>query len=149
MILPCTHLVVDYVTRVCYKSVFSRIAHGPGENWIPVPRGRSIASAPNPKFARMCRELDRELRVQRGTRIIELLVVLDSEVRKRGVPHDDANFGIGPLVREPPNESPGRCVQRPGPLVPAIDQKLPWQVGDRRTLVGGKWGRAPDRKVVH
>src|SRR5262245_58076282 len=31
-----------------------------------------------------CRGLDRELRVQRGTRIVELLVVLDSEVRKRG-----------------------------------------------------------------
>jgi hypothetical protein len=45
------------------------------------------------------REFDRELRVQRGTRIIELLVVLDSEVRKRGCRRNDANFGIGPLVR--------------------------------------------------
>src|SRR5437016_3800822 len=47
----------------------------------------------------LCREFDRELRVQRGTRITELLVVLDSEVRKRGCRTNDANFGIGPLVR--------------------------------------------------
>src|SRR5213596_3035166 len=46
----------------------------------------------------LCRAFDRELRVQRGTRIIELLVVLDSEVRKRGCRTNDANFGIGPLV---------------------------------------------------
>src|SRR5262249_19556606 len=32
------------------------------------------ASAPNPKFARQCRESNCELRVQRGTRIIELAV---------------------------------------------------------------------------
>src|SRR5262249_59224594 len=38
------------------------------------------------------------LRVQRGTRIIELLVVLDSEVRKRGCRTNDANFGIGTLA---------------------------------------------------
>jgi hypothetical protein len=41
-----------------------------------VPRTRSSRTS--------CREFDRELRVQRGTRIIELLVVFDSEVRKRG-----------------------------------------------------------------
>src|SRR5712691_4055821 len=39
-----------------------------------VPRTRSSRT--------ICREYDRELRVQRGTRIMELLVVLDSEVRK-------------------------------------------------------------------
>src|SRR6266550_3892117 len=48
-----------------------------------------------------CRAFDRELRVQRGTRIIELLVVLDSEVRKRGCRTNDANFGIGPLEHDP------------------------------------------------
>src|SRR5262245_30599941 len=40
-----------------------------------VPRTRSSRSP--------CCKCDRELRVQRGTRIIELLVVLDSEVRLR------------------------------------------------------------------
>src|SRR5262245_15867792 len=40
------------------------------------------ASAPNPKFAHIVPRV--RLRVQRGTRIIELLVVLDSEVRRRG-----------------------------------------------------------------
>ena len=40
-------------------------------------------SAPNPKFAHIVRQEDCELRVQRGTRIIELLVSLDSEVRIR------------------------------------------------------------------
>jgi len=38
-------------------------------------------SAANPKFARNCRHSDCELRVQSGTRIIELLVSFDSEVR--------------------------------------------------------------------
>src|SRR5437016_4876673 len=57
---------------------------------ILVPRTRSSRIS--------CREFDRELRVQRGTRIIELLVVLDSEVRKRGCRTNDANFGIGPLA---------------------------------------------------
>src|SRR5262249_19614739 len=41
-----------------------------------VPRTRSSRIS--------CDEFDRELRVQRGTRTIELLVVLDPEVRKRG-----------------------------------------------------------------
>src|SRR5436190_6118883 len=58
--------------------------------WRLVPRTRSSRIP--------CREFDRELRVQRGTRIIELLVVLDSEGRKRGCRTNDANFGIGPLV---------------------------------------------------
>src|SRR5262249_40549694 len=40
-----------------------------------------LASAANPKFALHCRESDCELRVQSGTRIIELLVSFDSEVR--------------------------------------------------------------------
>jgi hypothetical protein len=31
---------------------------------------------------------------------MELLVVLDSEVRKRGCRTNDANFGIGPLVTQ-------------------------------------------------
>jgi hypothetical protein len=43
-----------------------------------------IRLVPRTRSSRMlCRAFDRELRVQRGTRIIELLVVLDSEVRKR------------------------------------------------------------------
>src|SRR5215468_8564343 len=42
-----------------------------------------IPSAPNPKFARQCRKSDRELRVQRGTRTLELPVAFDSEVRMR------------------------------------------------------------------
>src|SRR5262249_3556848 len=55
---------------------------------------------PRTRSSRMpCREFDCELRAQRGTRIIELLVVLDSEVRKRGCRTNDANFGIGPLGR--------------------------------------------------
>src|SRR5436190_23008924 len=57
------------------------------------------ALVPRTRSSRIpCREFDRELRVQRGTRILELLVVLDSEVRKRGCRTNDANFGIGPLV---------------------------------------------------
>src|SRR5262245_57636872 len=46
-------------------------------------RRRGCATgAPNPNFAHNCCEFDRELRVQRGTGIMELPVVLDSEVRK-------------------------------------------------------------------
>src|SRR5438132_2679413 len=41
---------------------------------------------------------DRELRVQRGTRIIELLVVLRFRSSHLNVPRVLANFGIGPLV---------------------------------------------------
>src|SRR5438445_9936849 len=55
-------------------------------------------SAPNPKFAHVVpRVRPRTSGSKRGTRIIELLVVLDSEVRKRGSRTNDANFGIGPL----------------------------------------------------
>src|SRR5437762_12803865 len=47
-----------------------------------------IALVPRTRSSRMSRRaFDRELRVQRGTRIIELLVVLDSEVRKRAAPY--------------------------------------------------------------
>src|SRR5262249_30751774 len=41
----------------------------------------SGASAANPKFAPYCRTFRCELRVQSGTKIIELLVSFDSEVR--------------------------------------------------------------------
>src|ERR1700730_10941822 len=40
-----------------------------------------------------------ELQIQNRTRIIKLLVLLDSEVRMSAVPRCDANFGIGALVR--------------------------------------------------
>src|SRR6266545_1922206 len=56
----------------------------------------AAATAPNPKFARRCRESNREPRVQRGTGIIEVLVSLDSEVRMR-MPRVLANFGVGTL----------------------------------------------------
>ena len=55
-----------------------------------VPRTRS-SRTPSGKS-------DRELRVQRGTRIIELLVVLGFRSSHENVPRNDANFGIGPLV---------------------------------------------------
>ena len=45
-----------------------------------------------------CGKGDRELRVQRGTRFIELLVVLRFRSLHRIVPQAVANFGIGPLV---------------------------------------------------
>src|ERR1700730_2793010 len=38
-----------------------------------------------------------ELQIQNRTRIIKLLVLLDSEVRMSAVPRCDANFGIGAL----------------------------------------------------
>ena len=55
-----------------------------------MPRTRSSRTS--------CSKSDRELRVQRGTRIIELLVVLRFRSSQTRVPHNDANFGIGPLV---------------------------------------------------
>ncbi len=55
-----------------------------------VPRTRSSRA--------VCRESDRELRVQRGTRIIELLVALGFRSSPKNVPRVLANFGIGPLV---------------------------------------------------
>src|SRR5207244_9150420 len=69
----------------------------PGERPRVTPTGfrwPKSALVPRTRSSRIsCREFDRELRVQRGTRIIELLVVLDSEVRKRGCRTNDANFG--------------------------------------------------------
>src|SRR5262249_33248863 len=58
-----------------------------------VPRTRS-SRPPSGKY-------DRELRVQRGTRIIELLVVLGFRSSHENVPRNDANFGIGPLASGP------------------------------------------------
>src|SRR5215831_10636772 len=58
-----------------------------------VPRTRS-SRTPSGKC-------DRELRVQRGTRIIELLVVLGFRSSHENVPRNDANFGIGPLKAVP------------------------------------------------
>src|SRR5215813_2391511 len=55
-----------------------------------VPRTRSSRTSN--------RKHDRELRVQRGTRIIELLVVLRFRGSHRGVPQALANLGIGPLA---------------------------------------------------
>src|ERR1051325_1589780 len=49
----------------------------------PGVKPRRNASAANPKFAQHCGKSVCELRVQSGTRIIELLVSLDSEVRSR------------------------------------------------------------------
>src|SRR5690242_15194104 len=69
-------------------------ARSPKERYTHVPRlvPRTRSSHHN------CRESGCELRVQSGTRIIELLP-FDSEVRKRVCPQNDANFGIGALVR--------------------------------------------------
>src|SRR5919197_2932929 len=77
-----THRAATVCTRACDPAI-ARIV----DDLVPRTRSSRIS----------CREFDRELRVQRGTRIIELLVVLDSEVRKRGCRTYDANFGIGPL----------------------------------------------------
>src|SRR5438105_15608887 len=55
-----------------------------------VPRTRSSRTS--------CGKCDRELRVQRGTRIIELLVVLRFRGSYMRVRQDDTNFGIAPLV---------------------------------------------------
>src|SRR5689334_25197611 len=74
-----------------------------------VPRTRSSH--------RNCRESGCELRVQSGTRIIELLVPFDSEVRKRMCPQNDANFGIGALAG--PREDDGKCAPYPSYLPPA------------------------------
>src|SRR5919197_6013446 len=74
----------------------------PGERQRGTPTGFPWPKSelvPRTRSSRIsCRAFDRELRVQRGTRIIELLVVLDSEVRKRGCRTNDANFGTGPLA---------------------------------------------------
>src|ERR1700740_824063 len=56
-------------------------------------------SAANPKFAHHCCRGRCELRVQSGTRIIELLVSFDSEVRLGACCKVVANFGIGTLDR--------------------------------------------------
>src|SRR5262245_19278634 len=64
-----------------------------------VPRTRSSRTP--------CGKCDRELRVQRGTRIIELLVVLRFRSSYLSVPRVLTNFGIGPL---------GRLSQSPIPL---------------------------------
>src|SRR5204863_3589501 len=70
-----------------------------------------------------------ELRVQRGTRIIELLVVLRFRSSHLNVPRVHANFGIGPLAAERrrsrvgssrparpgAGRAPGRAVARRGP----------------------------------
>src|SRR5262245_32934180 len=55
-----------------------------------VPRTRSSRTS--------CGKFDRELRVQRGTRIIELLVVPRFRGSHRSAPQALANLGIGPLV---------------------------------------------------
>src|SRR5215470_14096660 len=55
-----------------------------------VPRTRSSRSAGGKSV--------RELRVQRGTRIIELLVVLGFRSSYLNVPRALTNFGIGPLA---------------------------------------------------
>src|SRR5215470_11587846 len=57
---------------------------------ILVPRTRSSRSAGGKSV--------RELRVQRGTRIMELLVVLGFRSSSPNVPRVLTNFGIGPLV---------------------------------------------------
>ena len=57
---------------------------------MPVPRTRSSRTS--------CGECDRELRVQRGTGIIELLVVLGFRSSYLSLPRVLTNFGIGPLA---------------------------------------------------
>src|SRR5439155_11730533 len=57
-----------------------------------VPRTRS-SRTPSGKC-------DRELRVQRGTGIMELLVVLGSRSSRENGPRNDADFGIGPLEKK-------------------------------------------------
>src|SRR5436305_5285814 len=82
-----------------------------------VPRTRSSRIS--------CREFDRELRVQRGTRIIELLVVLDSEVRKRGCRTNDANFG---------NRTTSS--RRHEFAAIAVEDSVPWGLGGRGSARG-------------
>src|SRR5204862_2910889 len=59
-----------------------------------VPRTRSWRTS--------CSKCDRELRVQRGTRIAKLLVVLRFRSSHPNMPRVLANFGIGPLVQNTP-----------------------------------------------
>src|SRR5438132_13272400 len=54
---------------------------------------------------------DRELRVQRGTRIIKLLVVLRFRSSHLNVPRVLANFGIGPLASRYGDGSKARDIQ--------------------------------------
>jgi tripartite-type tricarboxylate transporter receptor subunit TctC len=63
-----------------------------------VVENRAGASAANPKFAQHCCRVRCELRVQSGTRIIDLLVSFDSEVRVGACCKVMANFGIGTLA---------------------------------------------------
>src|SRR5690242_15272266 len=64
-----------------------------GRDTVLVPRTRSSRTS--------SLEFDRELRVQRGTRIIELLVVLRFRSSRSNVPQVLANFGIEPLAGLP------------------------------------------------
>ena len=53
---------------------------------------------PNPMFGHPCGQFDRELRAQRGTRIIELPAVLRFRSSYLNGPRELTNFGIGPRV---------------------------------------------------
>src|SRR5438034_9813037 len=59
-----------------------------------------------------------------------------------------ADLIAAPLA--PPNESPGRCVQRPGPLVPAIGRKITYgRSATGELLSGGNGGGRRTGSVVH
>src|SRR5262249_16829016 len=75
----------------CGSGCAMNLPRGLNSPRVLVPRTRSSHT--------FCGKHDCELRVQRGTRIIELLVSLDSEFRKPGCRTNDANFGIGTLAQ--------------------------------------------------
>src|SRR5262249_47453435 len=73
---------ISSLSRLCFHPLGRTAALGHNG-----PAGRqmlSAPSAPNPKFAHIVSRVRPRTSGSRGTRIIELLVVLDSEVRIRG-----------------------------------------------------------------
>src|SRR5262249_43055511 len=74
-----------------YREAAWRIVYRQRDGIVKRAQAFGVAGtgAANPKVAHNCRESECELRVQSGTRIIELLVSRDSEVR----------FGAGGKIR--------------------------------------------------
>src|SRR4029453_5291104 len=83
----------------------------PTQSTAAARRLASRTLAPRTRSSRTsCGNCNRELRVQRGTRIIELLVVLRFRTSYLNVPRVPTNFGIGPLVM--PGSLPGIAADR-------------------------------------
>src|SRR5215470_11946976 len=91
----------------------------------------------------ICRESECELRVQSGTRIIDLLVSCDSEVRYRACGKLRRTFGIGTLAARPRSATKNaRRYDHPAdPLDVACDLQLLRAVCGR--LLPGAEGHAP------